>query len=119
MMADAQRTLMAQGSSLEKLGIPAESMMASFRPEAERQVKCSLLVEEIARRENLSVGDGEVEEKLDEIARSTDKSREQVSNFYKREGLWEGLKFRLLENKTIDFLLGGATIREIDKPAQQ
>jgi len=119
MMADAQRTLMAQGSSLEKLGIPAESMMASFRPEAERQVKCSLLVEEIARRENLSVGDGEVEEKLDEIARSTDKSREQVINFYKREGLWEGLKFRLLENKTIDFLLGGATIREIDKPAQQ
>ncbi len=119
MIADAQRTLMAQGSSLEKLGIPAESMMESFRPEAERQVRCSLLVEEIARRENITISDEEVETKLNEIARSTDKSGGQVRDFYKREGLWEGLTFRLLENKIIDFLLGRATIRELDKSAQQ
>ena len=119
MMADAQRTLLAQGSSLEKLGISPEGMMAGFRPQAERQVKCSLLVEPIATRENITVGDEEVEAKINEIARSTDKSVEQVREFYKREGLWEGLKFRLLEKKTIDFLLGRATIRELDKPAQQ
>jgi FKBP-type peptidyl-prolyl cis-trans isomerase (trigger factor) len=65
------------------------------------------------------VGDDEVEAQLNEIARSTDKTVEQLKDFYRREGLWEGLRFRLLENKTIDFLLGRATIRELDKPAQQ
>jgi trigger factor len=119
MMADTQRTLQAQGSSLEKLGISPEGMMSGLRPEAERQVKSSLLVEEIARCENLAVGDDEVETQLNEIARSTDKTGEQLKDFYRREGLWEGLRFRLLENKTIDFLLGRATIRELDKPAQQ
>jgi len=119
MMADAQRTLLAQGSSLEKLGVPLETMMAGFRPEAERQVKCSLLVEEIAKHEGITVSDEEVEEKLKDIARSTDKSNEQVRDFYRREGLWEGFKIRLLENKTIDFLMDRATIRDVDKHAQQ
>ncbi len=119
MMADTQRTLLAQGSSLEKLGITPEGMMAGFRPEAERQVKCSLLVEEIARCEHMAVGDEEVEAKLNDIARSTGKTGEQLKDFYKREGLWEGLAFKLLENKTIDFLLGRATIRELDKPAHR
>jgi len=119
MMADAQRTLLAQGSSLEKLGVPLETMMAGFRPEAERQVKCSLLVEEIAKQEGIMVSDEEVEEKLKDIARSTDKSNEQVRDFYRREGLWEGFKIRLLENKTIDFLMDRATIRDVDKHAQQ
>ena len=119
MMADTQRTLLAQGSSLERLGISPEGMMAGLRPEAERQVRCSLLVDEIARCENLAVGDDEVEVQLSEMARTTGKTAEQMKELYRREGLWEGLRFRLLENKTIDFLLGRATIRELGKPAQQ
>lgn len=119
MMADTERTLRAQGSSLEKLGVPMESIMAGFRPEAERQVACSLLVEEIARHEGITVSDEEEEEKLKDIARSTDKSAEQVKDFYRREGLWEGFRIRLLENKTIDFLMDRATIRDVDKRPHQ
>ena len=115
MVADTQRVLLSQGSSLEKLGIPADTMKENYRDEAEKQVKCSLLIEVIAKKEDITVGDEEVEEKLKEIARANNQEVEKVRDFYRKQGLWEGLKTKLLENKTLDFLLERAKIVEVAK----
>jgi len=115
MVADTQRVLLSQGSSLEKLGIPADTMKENYRDEAEKQVKCSLLIEVIAKKEDITVGDEEVEEKLKEIARANNQEVEKVRDFYRKQGLWEGLKTKLLENKTLDFLLERAKIVEVVK----
>ncbi|KPJ59890.1 MAG: hypothetical protein AMJ42_01715 [Deltaproteobacteria bacterium DG_8] len=115
LMADTQRVLLSQGSSLEKLGISADTMKENYRSEAERQVKCSLLVEIIAKREGITVSDEEVEKKLKDIARSNNQDVEKVRDFYRRQGLWEGLRIKLLENKTLDFLIERVKIVEIDK----
>jgi len=115
MIADTQRVLLSQGSSLEKLGIPADTMKENYRDEAEKQVKCSLLIEVIAKKEDITVGDEEVEEKLKEIARANNQEVEKVRDFYRKQGLWEGLKTKLLENKTLDFLLERAKIVEVAK----
>ena len=114
-MADTQRALISQGSSLEKLGIPIDVMKENYKAEAEKQVKCSLFVEAIAKREDISVSNDEVEEKLKGIAKSSNQDIEKVRDFYKREGLLKGLEIKLLENKTLDFLIGKATIVEISK----
>ena len=114
-MADTQRALLSQGSSLEKLGIPIDVMKENYKAEAEKQVKCSLFVEVIAKREDISVSNEEVEEKLKDIAKSSNQDVEKVRDFYKREGLLKGLEIKLLENKTLDFLIGKATIVEISK----
>jgi len=114
LMADTQRALLSQGSSLEKLGIPADTMKDNYRSEAERQVKCSLLVEVIAKREGITVSNEEVEEKLKDIAQSNNQDVEKIRDFYRRQGLWEGLKIKLFENKTLDFLLERAKILEVD-----
>jgi len=114
-MADTQRALLSQGSSLEKLGIPIDVMKENYKAEAEKQVKCSLFVEAIAKREDISVSNDEVEEKLKDIAKSSNQDVEKVRDFYKREGLLKGLEIKLLENKTLDFLIGKATIVEISK----
>jgi trigger factor len=115
MIADTQRVLLSQGSSLEKLGIPADTMKENYRDEAEKQVKCSLLIEVIAEKEDITVGDEEAEEKLKEIARANNQEVEKVRDFYRKQGLWEGLKTKLLENKTLDFLLERAKIVEVAK----
>jgi trigger factor len=115
MMADTQRVLLSQGSSLEKLGIPADTMKENYRNEAEKQVKCSLLIEVIAQKEDITVGDDEVEEKLKEIAKSNNQEVEKVRDFYRKQGLWEGFKVKLLENKSLDFLLERAEIAEVAK----
>ncbi|MDX1778107.1 MAG: trigger factor, partial [Thermodesulfobacteriota bacterium] len=114
MMADTQRALLAQGSSLEKLGLSLEVMKERYKSEAEKQVKCSLLVEVISEKEGIEVSDSEVEEKIAEIARSNNQDVATVRNFYRKEGLWEGLKIKLLEKKTLNFLLEKAMIIEAD-----
>ena len=115
MVADTQRVLLSQGSSLEKLGIPADTMKENYRDEAEKQVKCSLLIEVIAKKEDITVSDEEVEEKIKEIASANNQEVEKVRDFYRKQGLWEGLKTKLLENKTLDFLLERAKIVEVAK----
>jgi trigger factor len=100
---------------LEKLGIPADTMKENYRNEAEKQVKCSLLIEVIAQKEDITVGDDEVEEKLKEIAKSNNQEVEKVRDFYRKQGLWEGFKVKLLENKSLDFLLERAEIAEVAK----
>ena len=114
MMADTQRALLAQGSSLEQIGVSLEVMKERYRSEAEKQVKCSLLVEVIAEKEDITVSDSEVEEKIEEIARANNQDVATVRNFYQKEGLWEGLKIKLLEKKTLNFLLEKAMIIEAD-----
>jgi len=115
LMADAQRALLSQGSSLEKLGITEDAMRENYKSEAERQVKCALLLEAIAKREGITVSDEEVEEKLKDIARSSNQDLEKVRDFYRRQRLWEGLRIKLLEDKTLDFLIKRIKIVEIDK----
>jgi trigger factor len=114
MMADTQRALLAQGSSLEKLGMSLEVMKERYRSEAEKQVKCSLLVEVISEKAGIEVNDSEVEEKIEEIAQANNQDIATVSDFYRKEGLWEGLKIKLLEKKTLNFLLEKAMIIEAD-----
>ena len=114
-LADTQRVLLSQGSSLEKLGIPLDVLKENYRAEAEKQVKCSLFVEAIAKRETISVSNDEIEEKLKAIAQSSNQTLEKVRDFYKREGLLKGLEIKLLENKTLDFLIEKATVVEISK----
>ena len=59
--------------------------------------------------------DEEVEEKLKEIARANNQEVEKVRDFYRKQGLWEGIKTKLLENKSLDFLLERAKIVEVTK----
>jgi FKBP-type peptidyl-prolyl cis-trans isomerase (trigger factor) len=61
------------------------------------------------------VSDEEVEEKIQEIAASNNQDVAKVREFYRKEGLWEGLKVKLQEKRTLDFLLEKATIAEVDK----
>ena len=114
MMADTQRALLAQGSSLEQLGVSLESIKERYKKDAEKQVKCSLLVEVIAEKESIGVSDEEVEEKIEEIAASNNQDVATVREFYRKEGLWEGLKIKLQEKKTLNFLLEKAIIIEVD-----
>lgn len=113
MMADTERVLLSQGSSLGKLGISVEALRENYRTEAERKVRCSLVLQTIAAREGIEVREGEIEEKLKDIAHSNNQSVDRVRDFYRREGLWEGLTITLRENKTYEFLLKSATIEDV------
>lgn len=72
MVNDYAQRLQMQGLSLEQyiqyMGGDAQGFMESLKPEAERRVKSGLVLEAIAKAENLSVSDEEYEAELQKMA---------------------------------------------------
>lgn len=82
-----------------------------LRERAENKVRAAILMGELARKEELSVADAEIDAKLQEIAQESGKHIAKVRVEYQGERR-EGLESRLLEDKLLDFLLGRATVTD-------
>lgn len=111
MINNFAQTLRYQGMDIQRYmemtNSTLESMRQSVRPEAERQLKESLVLEAIAKAENLEVTEEDVTAELETMAKTygmeADKLREAMS-----EGELEGLQSQLKVQKAMDFVLENA-----------
>lgn len=115
MLLNMQRRMVANGMDPKQSAEMISGMRESARPEAERQVKTSFLLETIAKRESVTVGDGELEESLKEIASRYRQDYEKVRKSYQESHVLEDLRAELLEQKTLDFLEDKAKIIQVKK----
>jgi trigger factor len=81
-------------------------------PAAEKGVRGSLIVEKIAEIEKLSISEAEVDARLEKTAAQLNQRVDAVKSYYEKQGLLEDLRVQILEEKTLDFLLSKAKIRE-------
>lgn len=72
MMGDYMRNLQRQGMSPQQYftmtGVSADQMREQLRPDAERQIRASLVLEAIAKAENIEVSEEDIEKKVEETA---------------------------------------------------
>lgn len=115
-------TLRYQGLSLEQYlqftGTSLDDVRAEHRDQAYNTVKMRLVLEEIAKVEEIQVDDADVEEEFEKMAEQYDRDVEDVKKDF---GLsTEALKEHLMPQKTIDFLMDNAIIevREIDESVE-
>ena len=80
-------------------------LKGEMRGPAEREVRANLILEEIARREGLSLSEEEIEEEYLRIARRANRSPEEVKKIYMKNNLVEGMRRRLLIGKALEFVL--------------
>jgi len=99
------RFLASQGVDLEKAQIDWEKIRDDFRPDAVKRVKRALLLEEIARRENLVVSEVEVDAEIRQAAQSNNRDFAEVRHRLRHDGGYESLRLSLLQEKGLDFLL--------------
>jgi len=80
-----------------------DALRAEFREEAERRVKTTLLIEEIAKRENVEATPADVEAELDALARQYGQPRDKILELLGRNvgALVDGI----VRTKTIDRLI--------------
>lgn len=114
MFEDAKRRLSAQGLSMEMLGMDEDRFAGQYREQAERQVKGTLLLEAVARQEELKVEEGEIAAKMQEIAEMAGVSLAEVKKRFGSNEARPALIARILEEKVFDLLLEKAEIKEID-----
>lgn len=105
------QTLRYQGMELQKYmemtGSTLESMRQSVRPEAERRLKESLVLEAIAKAENLEATDEDVEKELESMASmygmEVDKLKAAVT-----DAETESIKSELKTKKALEFIAANA-----------
>lgn len=94
----------------------AAEMSKTLHGQAEKRVRASILMGELARQNDLKVEPEEVEARLAKIAEQTGKHIAKVRVEMQGERR-EGLVNKLLEDKLLDYLLSRATVT--DAPAEE
>jgi trigger factor len=115
MVGNIRRRLQHQGLSLEMMGMNDEAFKGMYRETAVKQVQGSLILEAIARKENIRVEESELDGKLAEIAAMANAPLESVKKYYAEAEAKRGLISQVAEEKVIKFLLDAATVKEVAK----
>ncbi|MBQ2890923.1 MAG: trigger factor [Clostridia bacterium] len=89
---------------MQMTGMTVDKLKAQFLPDAEKKVKMSLILEKVAKVENIEVSDDEVEAEYKNIADANKMKLEDVKKYLKAEDLKEN---KLVE-KTVNFLVDNA-----------
>jgi trigger factor len=95
---------------LAEQGKTAEELRETFRPDAEMRVKGTLVIEEIARAENITATPADIAEELGALSRQygqpVDRIRKALGNNV--VSLMDGI----VRNKTLEFLVDNAKVTE-------
>ncbi|SPD72018.1 Trigger factor [uncultured Desulfobacterium sp.] len=109
-----KQNLAWSGSSLEKVGISEEKLRADMRPVTERRVKEMLVIEEIAQQDKITVNDEDMENKFKELAAGMGQTPAVIRQYYEAKNLMESLRYKLAEEKTLNYLVQNARIQSVE-----
>jgi trigger factor len=84
-----------------------------------RQVQATLLVEKISQLENIQIADNELQERVDQIARGAGERGKTVREVYSRPEAGQELRAQMTFERTLNFLLERARIKEVDASASK
>lgn len=106
-------SLQYQGFSIEQLlemtGKTMEELREEKKEEAEKSVKSSLVIDAIAKAENVEVSEEEIEAEIAKMAEAYSMTLDQIKEALRANDL-EDIKGQLRIRKTIDFLVEKAVI---------
>lgn len=114
MVKDMSERLQRQGLTMDDYlmytGSTLEQVKADLRPEAEKSVRTDLVLEAIARKEEIDATEEEVTAELEKLAKSYKQSVEELRTAFERYGSLDALKNSIAFEKTIKFLVEKAKI---------
>jgi trigger factor len=93
-----------QGIDPRKAGVDWKEFHDAQREAAVRGAKADILLDEIARREGIEVGDAELDAEVARLAERMKRPKESVRQAMEKEGELNALRARLREEKTLDLL---------------
>jgi len=99
------RYLVSQGVNLEQANLDWRKLGEDFRPEAVKRVKRGLILEAIAKKENLTVSDVEVDAEIRRAAREQDRDFADVKHHLKHDGGYEALRASMAQDRALELVL--------------
>lgn len=112
MVQDAKTRMKASGFDDRQDQSLNAALRKEYEPEAEKRIRLGAILEKIAEQEAIEVQDSDVDDRLKQIAEETKRAYDYINEFYEKYNLKDNLKAGMREEKTIDFLIANATIKE-------
>ncbi len=115
-MSEFAQQLQMQGMSIgqyfEMTGQNAEKMRETLKESAEKSIKAQLVLDEIAKVENISATDEDVNREIEKMAEMYGVEKDVILNDVKKSGNYarflDNTKYQIKNRKTIDFLVNEA-----------
>ena len=99
-----------QGLKVDQIDDKTKSVITES---ANRNIKLALIFAEIARLEDISVTDEEVEGFLISMANTQKVSINKIKKYYKENDLLDDVRVKITDEKVIKFLISKAKVKEI------
>ncbi|MCK4648625.1 hypothetical protein KAT51_03785, partial [bacterium] len=114
MIEEALTRMRYSGIDPKKMGIEEAKLKEKYRPSAERKVKSTLILEEIAKQENIEVNEEEIEKRIQEMALSTGQKKEDLRDFFHKErSHFAGLREEIRLKKALELIVKEARIKVV------
>lgn len=109
-----KQDFMRSGSDIEKAGLSEAKLREDFRGPSEKRVKDMLILAEISTLENLTVEDKDLEQGFKDAGESMGQPAEVIQKYYEANQLMDTFKDQLLREKTLNSLVSGAKVNEVE-----
>ncbi|HWN67285.1 MAG TPA: trigger factor [Haliangium sp.] len=96
----------------DSLGALPPDVRERMRPRAIDEIRGQLLLEALAEKESIEVGDADVEQYINEIAKMRDESPARVRAELARDGRLESVANQLRQDKVLELLVSRAIVTE-------
>ncbi|MBI4636488.1 MAG: trigger factor [Candidatus Rokubacteria bacterium] len=106
----ARERMRRQGLDPDQVPLDYRKLVEELRPGAEQAVRRALLLEAVAEREGIAATDAELDAEVEKLATASQRPLPAVRRMMEKSGDLEALRHGLRERKTVEFLVGHATI---------
>lgn len=117
MIQEFSYNLSQQGLTLEQYskftGITMDSLHEQFHDSAEKRVKGSLILEKIAKAENIEASEEDIEKELQKMADTYGMELDKIKKIM--AGSLENMKSEIVTNKTLEFLVEKSITKKATK----
>ena len=107
--------LLRNGSNFETAGLSEAKVRHDFRPGAEKRVKDMLILDKIADKEKVTITEEDLEKGYKDLSSSMGQPPEIIKKYYEGRQLVDFLEEKLLEEKTLNYLVEHAILLKVEK----
>ena len=113
LMQEVAGNLKNQGFNDQMIQEALGAEIANLKTRAENQVRASLILESIAKKENITVESADIDTEIKTMAENMKVEETRIREFYlQNPQRRDDLEFRMREDKTVKFLLEKAKIKQ-------
>jgi len=112
MLEEAKTRFNTEHFTEEDLKAFQGNIRADFEKKAAERIKSDIILARIAEIEGIKLEDDDVHNRMKKIAEETKRPFDEVKGFYEKYDFIEGMKINIVQQKTMDFLMENANIKE-------